>query len=200
MFSINRIEYKYVLNRKEYFDYLKFINENFYSVYPSRKISSVYYDNNDLESFYDSEEGITPRKKIRIRNYNEINKFNLEIKYHKLDGRSKITKPIKEIQSKILDNQYGICNPKLNISYFRNYLVNLNYNEIRLTIDSDLEFENLHNKSNLKSRLNQKFIVELKAPSNLEQSQLNEIMPLRKERYSKYCEGIRLLYDKQLVV
>ena len=51
-------------------------------LYPSRKISSIYFDNKYLDMFKDSEEGSLPRKKIRIRNYPEQknNIFNLETK------------------------------------------------------------------------------------------------------------------------
>lgn len=186
------------MNRNEYFDYLNFINNNFQPVYPTRKISSVYYDNNQLEAFYDSEEGITPRKKIRIRYYNDLNKFNLEIKYHKFDGRSKVTNHIDEIKNKLFDNLYGICYPKLKISYLRQYLIHKKNNKIRLTIDSNLDFKGINNKSNLKKYSTQNIIVELKAPNNFDQNLIDEILPLRKVRYSKYCEGIRLHYDNQL--
>ena len=33
--------------------------------------NSVYFDNQDFSSYKDSEEGVTPRKKIRIRTYNK---------------------------------------------------------------------------------------------------------------------------------
>ena len=33
----------------------------------------VYFDNKNFQSFHDSEDGCTPRKKIRIRNYKRKN-------------------------------------------------------------------------------------------------------------------------------
>ena len=56
------------------------------SLYHSRLISSIYFDTNNLEMFYETLEGFVPRKKIRIRDYDCIefseNKgiYNLEIK------------------------------------------------------------------------------------------------------------------------
>ena len=41
------------------------------SQYPKRKISSCYFDTADLALFTASEEGILPRKKVRVRWYNQ---------------------------------------------------------------------------------------------------------------------------------
>ena len=38
-------------------------------LYKGRLVNSLYYDTELLEMFYHSEEGVTPRKKIRIRWY-----------------------------------------------------------------------------------------------------------------------------------
>ena len=34
-----------------------------YKLYDDRVVNSIYYDNNRFQSFYDSEEGVAPRKK-----------------------------------------------------------------------------------------------------------------------------------------
>ena len=64
-------------------------------LYPERKVQSYYYDTKDLKMFKDSDEGILPRKKIRVRKYNEENIYNQEIKITSEEGRYKITKPLK---------------------------------------------------------------------------------------------------------
>ena len=38
-------------------------------LYPKREISSIYFDNKNLDMYKESEDGTLPRKKIRIRNY-----------------------------------------------------------------------------------------------------------------------------------
>ena len=43
-------------------------------IFKERKISSLYFDNKNYDMFLDSEEGVLPRKKIRIRNYPEEKK------------------------------------------------------------------------------------------------------------------------------
>ena len=44
-------------------------------LYPQRKIISTYYDTIYLKYFNDSEEGLLPRKKVRVRNYENDKKF-----------------------------------------------------------------------------------------------------------------------------
>ena len=46
-------------------------------LFPARKIISIYFDNENLEMFYDSEEGVVPRKKVRVRYYNNQNENSL---------------------------------------------------------------------------------------------------------------------------
>jgi len=43
-------------------------------LYPSRIINSEYFDTDKLQMFLDSEEGVLPRKKIRVRWYHEKKK------------------------------------------------------------------------------------------------------------------------------
>ena len=74
--------------------------------------------------FHDSLEGLTPRKKIRIRNYpKDINKQLLfETKISSVEGRFKTNKKIYKKyfdnikQRGILDNKYGVCKPILSVT------------------------------------------------------------------------------------
>ena len=59
-------------------------------LYPQRKIISTYYDTLYLKYFNDSEEGLLPRKKVRVRNYENDKTFNLEIKETEIDFRKKL--------------------------------------------------------------------------------------------------------------
>jgi hypothetical protein len=73
-----RKELKFSTNIKQLKDLkLKFIKNNAKILYPKRKVESIYFDNKIKTSFKDSEEGIVPRKKIRIRNYPKTSKINL---------------------------------------------------------------------------------------------------------------------------
>ena len=53
------------------------------SLYPKRKINSQYFDTKNLKMFQDSEEGVLPRKKIRVRWYFKKNIF-LKRRFHPL--------------------------------------------------------------------------------------------------------------------
>ena len=49
-------------------------------LYPSRKINSIYFDNQNFSMYNHSIEGIVPRKKIRIRIYNQEFKSCKDVK------------------------------------------------------------------------------------------------------------------------
>ena len=65
-------------------------------LYPMRKVNSCYFDTNELQMFHDSDQGVLPRKKIRIRNYNDEKIFTEETKISSEEGRFKKTKKILE--------------------------------------------------------------------------------------------------------
>ena len=86
--KINRYERKWIFNNG---DYLKLINSllrsNFFFryQYPKRKVNSIYFDDQNLSSIRENLDGISNKRKIRIRWY----------------GNSKILiSPVLEIKSK----------------------------------------------------------------------------------------------------
>ena len=86
-------------------------------LFSSRNISSIYFDNLNKEMFLNSEEGTVPRKKIRIRSYENLLdsslhfEKNFEIKYTYEDFREKKVEPlsIQTFQNTYYDNIYGLC-------------------------------------------------------------------------------------------
>ena len=66
-------------------------NKTIKQIYEPRKIHSLYFDNLNYEMYSDSLEGLTPRKKIRVRNYPDTKDQNLylEIKISSVEGRFK---------------------------------------------------------------------------------------------------------------
>ena len=65
-----RIEQKFDLISSNYILLLNWLKDNgFKLLYPERVVTSLYFDNNKFQSYNDTIEGITPRKKIRIRGY-----------------------------------------------------------------------------------------------------------------------------------
>jgi len=170
-------------------------------LYPSRKISSIYFDNKYLDMFKDSEEGSLPRKKIRIRSYPEQknNTFNLETKITSVEGKFKKSEKITDSQQKnflingIFDSSYGLCKKIVQVSYDREYWL---VKGARITIDHNVNYENPINQNNLVD--NESLIIEIKSIKNIinVQNLLSNILPLQKQRFSKYCEGINKIYNQ----
>ena len=66
-----RIEKKLEIEESDYLSILLWLKEKkAKTLFPSRYINSRYYDNHNLQMFYETLEGFVPRKKIRIRTYN----------------------------------------------------------------------------------------------------------------------------------
>ena len=79
-----RFEEKIKLDNKKIFFLKKWLNSNnARNIYPDREVYSIYFDNENFQTYNDSIEGVVPRKKIRLRTYNfiseNVNNFNLEI-------------------------------------------------------------------------------------------------------------------------
>ena len=90
-------------------------------LHKTRKVNSLYFDNHELEMYHHSEEGVSPRKKVRIRWYNDEVKFTFEKKISSIEGRFKTTESLENLNSledmlthKPFDNQYGLLLPSLN--------------------------------------------------------------------------------------
>ena len=87
----------------------------------------------------------------------------------------------------ILDDQYGICFPKLKVTYVREYY---QVKDVRITIDKNILYkeylsEFTHNDNDI--------IVELKTSIKKNLDDLINYFPIQKSRFSKYCNGIDIL-------
>ena len=187
-----RTEEKIFLKRSDLIKIKSFIiNHNGKRLHPNRKINSIYFDNKNLQSFHDSEDGCVPRKKIRIRNYNDKTEFFLEKKISSVEGKFKksleISKRLKEnyIKSGLFDPTYGNCYPTIKISYLREYYL---LNKIRITLDYDIIYTSVNSKKTLRDI--DSLILELKSKSIVNTDFLLNLVPMNRLRYSKYCTGI----------
>ena len=177
----------------------KWINENQgITIYPTRIVNSIYFDNYEHSMYNHSVEGVTPRKKIRIRTYNkkfdfnQTTKINKEIKITATEGRFKISEivndPLKLINFGIYDNNYGLCIPVLNISYQRSYY---KIRKIRLTLDEKIIYKRIINKNISElSTFDNYNIVELKYNFDQSSDFVSKNFPFERIRFSKYCRGI----------
>jgi len=171
-------------------------------LYPKRKILSVYFDNNKLKMFLDSEEGCTPRKKIRVRSYpeNKIDKyFNLETKISSVEGRFKKSKKITNnefsniCKKGFYDLDYGNCLPIIWVEYFREYYTLKNQ---RVTLDSEIKFKNF--QSNVVNQNYENLVCEIKGDENFNKDFFDNILPFSRSRFSKYAFGIKKLSSANL--
>ena len=79
-----RKEEKLRVASSKIFELKKWIEENNgFKIFPSRIINSIYFDNEDYSMYNQSMEGVTPRKKIRLRTYEKDFSFNKNITVNK---------------------------------------------------------------------------------------------------------------------
>lgn len=174
-------------------------NLNLIKHHVTRSISSIYFDTNELFHFNRSEEGITPRSKFRVRNYNNQNLYSLEIK-SKINESSykKIVKLEKFDLIKIKKLIYKISSerlyPKLKVSYKRKYYLS-SEKKIRYTLDYNVKFYKLDkNCKILSSHSELNSVIEVKKNSQTYHSELESLYGGDITRFSKYCEGIKKFY------
>ena len=187
-----RKERKYKLTIYE-FNILKDLlaKKGMQKLHEPRKINSLYYDNEYNEMFYHSEEGVLPRKKIRIRWYNTNFKSNLETKISSIEGRFKTTKPvcaesIKDFPKHIVDKIYGGLTPSILVSYVREYFI---VNNMRLTFDSFIKYTNFRDFSKRVYEDPEK-VMEIKVDIDTSDDFIETLIPYATVRFSKYSRGI----------
>ena len=71
-------------------------------LFPSRLINSCYFDTRNFQLFTESEEGVLPRKKIRVRWYDGIPNYTKETKISSIEGRFKYSSLLISLVSALL--------------------------------------------------------------------------------------------------
>ena len=193
-----RIEKKIFIKKEQLLEFKKFLfKKNIKQIYKPRIVESIYFDNCDKKIYFDSLEGLSPRKKIRIRYYPEkkIKEYFLEYKISSVEGRFKKNNKISLdhfnylLNFGIFDNNYGICKPNLVVSYTREYFAK---DDVRVTYDANINY-NLFKKNTKKNDHN--IIVELKTSINKNLNHLIKEFPFQEIRFSKYCNGIEIFQN-----
>ena len=193
---IPRIEQKLEVKKHHYLNLLKWINNNDGKVlYPERTICSRYFDYNNMQMYFDTIEGLIPRKKIRIRTdgsddfISSNNKYSLEIKLSNEHCRFKKTNSNINLKSLLkdgyFDNLYGICKQLVDISYVREYFLVKN---IRVTIDKEIKYRLINLNKNFKKSFfeDQSYVFEIKADIDTNTSYLLNNFDFPRSRFSKY--------------
>ncbi len=187
-----RVEDKIPLNGLELSRVMTVLEKNkAKTLYPRRLISSIYFDNFHLDMFLESEEGISPRKKIRIRNYNNsFKKILLEKKITSPEGRYKSSEEITDLKMNfylkngLLDQDYGQCFPITEVVYYRDYYL---FKGVRITIDTKIKFRQFNKESFISTDKN---VMEFKPNKNDNLEIIEDLIPGRKARFSKYVFSV----------
>ena len=185
-------------------DMLKLKNELFKTgmttLHKPRKVNSCYFDTQHLTLYHESEEGVLPRKKIRIRWYNNDKKFSKETKISSIEGRYKFSKKssfitsIKELKNlKFFDNSYGTLHPRLIVKYDRSYYL---FNNLRITFDRNISYNDLKSNSTLTYHDNE-CVMEVKVPIECNDDYIEKIIKYPTTRFSKNSRGL-LFCNKSL--
>lgn len=162
-------------------------------LYEPRAIHSIYLDNKNFDSFYLSEEGVVPRKKIRIRSYpkTENKKLFFEQKQTSNDGRFKQSEEIDSKKAEKLlkigyqDKDLGFVKPVIEIRYLREYY---SYKGLRITFDQSIKYLSHKKQFIFAPELMNVVEIKYKTISDLETIPYLDNLP--RERFSKYCRGI----------
>ena len=195
-----RIEQKYRINKNKLGELYKWISENKGNkIYCDRFISSIYFDNHKFSSYHDSLEGLVPRKKIRLRWYNNIknklNNSNIEKKINSNEGRfkkvQKADNPYKILKLGILDNQYGLCSPILQVDYNREYFKIF---DVRITLDTKIKYKKFKDNHFYSPYYHEdEIVLEAKTVNSKNRNFIDKKIYFEKFRFSKYCKAIEKL-------
>jgi hypothetical protein len=194
-----RKEFKFRLTVSEQAEFRhELIVQGMKQLYPARRINSDYFDTLDLRMFNESEEGVLPRKKVRIRWYRDSAKGAIETKFSSEEGRFKTTKPLLsqfretgKIQS-LNDQVYGYLIPTLNVTYVREYF---QLEEVRITLDSNIEYLSLRRIVKVKRRESER-VIEVKTSIEMPDDFVRKLIPYPTARFSKYCRGVLSCYGE----
>ena len=217
--SKKRIELKELFPFRYYTKVLKSIMSSslaFRRIYPTRRISSIYFDNSNYSAMEDSIEGNSLRSKKRIRWYGlekQSVKASLEIKkkqgyvswkrkydsIYDINTRSKMWYGFLRCNDKDKE-AYNLLNldPKSIVTYDREYYGSFN-KKIRITVDHNINYYHQHIKdyvnTNKGTKLENQIVVEIKLDHQDEDflSKVLQDIPFTPRRFSKYCESVSSL-------
>ena len=216
--KIKRFERKWLFKSNNYLVLLNSLIRSklfFRTQYPLRKVNSIYFDTHDYTSIRENLDGVSNKKKIRLRWYDKLNIINnptIEIKKKKgfetkkesinIKGLNNLSFPtlenLKNITEKIniiLKTKKPIY-PILTTHYEREYLISLN-GKIRATVDYNLKSIFLNNFSQIDIIKNFKniCILELKYPTSSDMYVREKLKDITL-RLSKNSKFVNAAFDK----
>lgn len=171
------------------------LQEGMQQLHKKRNIHSLYYDTALYSMFHDSEEGLLPRKKVRIRWYENIKKANTEVKISSVEGRFKTISFANIISEAafpemLVDSQYGAVVPSLLVSYTREYF---SFESMRLTFDSHIKYTD-YRQSKTRQYEDSERVMEVKVGAEVPDDYIEKKLPYPTTRFSKYSRGLLIAF------
>jgi SPX domain protein involved in polyphosphate accumulation len=209
--KIKRFERKWIFKSNNFLALINALlrsNLFFRYQFPSRNVNSIYFDTSNYTSIRQNLDGVSNKKKIRIRWYGKsdiITNPVVEIKSKKGFETKKVSFQIKELENIKINNlvkikeqlntklkSKKIINPVLSTHYKREYFISLN-GKIRATIDYNLKSIFLNNFSQIDIIKNFKniCILELKYSTSLDKYVRDNLkdITLRLSKNSKFVNS-----------
>ena len=205
-----RYELKYYLTDRDYGLFCNVIHEHpagFTKSYPDRIVNNIYLDSPDLDSWHETQYGLSVRKKYRIRWYGEWERMQypvLEIKRKANQLGTKETHHLESISFSSLKNviediKHHYSLPDYLImsssnSYIRSYFES-HCGIYRITIDRDLNFGSIYFDL-LKPEIPSNWsIMELKYDliNDDDSDWVKQFIPFQRSKFSKYVNSLSVL-------
>lgn len=203
---MNRIDTKFVTTVPVLMQLLEMAQDDYWAqeIDGERNLAyqTTYFDTLDYNMYYVHQSGHTNRQKLRFRTYVSSNLQFMEVKTKNNHGRTK-KKRMKVVDTDITDKEKlnflqehlrydpDELRPAIANSFNRITLVNKGKTE-RLTIDTDLQFNNL--VTGMRRNMGKLVIIELKRDGLCYSPVLEMLRQLRvfPHGFSKYCMGSAL--------
>ena len=141
-----------------------------------------------------------PRKKLRLRWYDDPAKLTKEIKHSSVEGRYKTTEPFKPFQTQsdfkklqLHDPDYGRMVPTVCVSYQREYFM---LNQLRITFDRAITYQDMRGLGG-QLRRDPETVMEIKTNIDTPDDYINTVVPYPTTRFSKYCRAL-LAFEQNL--
>jgi hypothetical protein len=194
----------------------------FSPVYHERFVNNIYFDNLDFLSFYENQDGVTPRKKVRIRWYGDlggqIKEPVLEVKrksgivgskdcysfpsftFENFFSGTQILRPANNnIGDPDLTAELALLEPTLINRYHRKYFLSADGN-FRITLDSSINFFPVQPFLPMffsNEQVEPYCVLELKYGHARDDkaSEVTKSFPFRLTKSSKYVSGVYKLYS-----
>ena len=165
-----RFEKKFVVDKTNLNSILFELKSNgYFKLFPNRIVNSIYFDDKDLNAYYENLNGLSNRTKYRFRFYGNLSQ-NINGTFERKIKSNDVNYKLTESKKISLENLYKSkfpnkknLSPNIHTKYQRYYFYN-RFKNIRCTVDVGLKIINV--KNNLVKRFND-IIIEFKCDKKI---------------------------------